>query len=116
VGEGQDDSVEFRVTTVVRDPQQQAVMFKCAFDCDGQFPQLNALEDKLITAIKSADVGEFDGNNIGEGELRLYMYGADAEKLFAVIAPILREDTLTRWGTATIRLGPPGAKSRSVSI
>jgi Family of unknown function (DUF695) len=84
------------VTTAVPDLQQQAVIFKCAFASADEFSQLNALEDKLIAAIRSKSVGELDGNNIGEGELRLYMYSADAEKLFEVVAPILRDDALTR--------------------
>ncbi|MFD3330896.1 hypothetical protein [Streptomyces sp. NPDC058701] len=42
----------------------------------------------LTDAIEQADVGEFDGNEYGVGEVVLYAYGPDADALFAVMAPI----------------------------
>lgn len=80
------------------------------------FDQLAPLEDALSSAIESAKVGEFDGNEIGQGELTLYMYGPDADKLFAVISPILCSSSLVRGGSAELRRGPPGSPSRRVAI
>lgn len=45
----------------------------------------------LTEAIEQADVGEFDGNEYGGGEVVLYAYGPDADALFAVMAPILHD-------------------------
>ncbi|MET9518257.1 hypothetical protein [Streptomyces sp. NPDC002994] len=45
----------------------------------------------LTEAIEQADVGEFDGNEYGGGEVALYAYGPDADALFAVMAPILND-------------------------
>ncbi|MFJ3926343.1 hypothetical protein [Streptomyces sp. NPDC090022] len=45
----------------------------------------------LTEAIEQADVGEFDGNEYGGGEVALYAYGSDADALFAVMAPILKD-------------------------
>ncbi|MFE3121563.1 hypothetical protein [Streptomyces niveus] len=45
----------------------------------------------LSEAIEQADVGEFDGNEYGGGEVVLYAYGPDAEALFTVMAPILND-------------------------
>ncbi|MFB7371984.1 hypothetical protein ACFC0D_19315 [Streptomyces sp. NPDC056222] len=45
----------------------------------------------LAEAIEKADVGEFDGNEYGGGEVVLYAYGPDADALFAVMAPILND-------------------------
>ena len=50
---------------------------------------MRALEERL-TAIKSAGVGELDGNEFGAGEVTLYAYGPDASRLFAVIEADLR--------------------------
>jgi hypothetical protein len=80
------------------------------------FRQLEALEDQLHAAITSAGVGEFDGNEIGQGELTLYMYGPDAEKLFTAVAPVLRRAKLTQAGVASVRLGPPGSAAREVKL
>jgi hypothetical protein len=41
--------------------------------------------------IEQADVGEFDGNEYGGGEVVPYAYGPDADTLFAVMAPILND-------------------------
>ncbi|MFF3216761.1 hypothetical protein ACFYYB_39840 [Streptomyces sp. NPDC002886] len=46
-------------------------------------------ETLLTEAIEQAEVGEFDGNEYGGGEVVLYTYGPDADALFAVMAPIL---------------------------
>ncbi|MGW7459971.1 hypothetical protein [Streptomyces sp. NPDC054797] len=45
----------------------------------------------LTEAIEQADVGEFDGNEYGGGEVVVYAYGPDADALFAVMAPILND-------------------------
>jgi hypothetical protein len=79
--------------------EEQAVIVHSALplvESDELFRQIEALEDQLHSVIAAAGVGEFDGNEIGQGELTLYMYGPDAEKLFAVIAPVLRRAQLTQ--------------------
>ncbi|MGX6600790.1 hypothetical protein ACWKSP_01435 [Micromonosporaceae bacterium Da 78-11] len=44
----------------------------------------------LTTAIKSAGVGELDGNEFGGGEVVLYTYGPDASRLFSAMEADLR--------------------------
>lgn len=51
---------------------------------------VRALQKRLTTAIESADVGEFDGNEFGRGTAALFAYGPDASRLFAVMKPELR--------------------------
>ena len=41
-----------------------------------------ALSDKLEAVIEKQNVGMFDGNEIGGGEMTLFMYGPDAERLY----------------------------------
>ncbi|MFJ2093030.1 hypothetical protein ACIOEW_27715 [Streptomyces sp. NPDC087901] len=48
-------------------------------------------QSRLTEAIGQSDVGEFDGNEYGGGEVVLYAYGPDADALFAVVAPILHD-------------------------
>ena len=78
------------------------------------------LEDKLIAAIESADVGEFDGNEVAMdgSDGTLYMYGPDADRLFEVVRPVLASATCIRNAVATLRYGPPedGVKEREVAI
>lgn len=73
---------------------------------------LYELEKRLEDAIDTAGVGEFDGNEFGDGGGTLYMYGSDADRLFDVVAPLLRADPLTSRGYARVRKGDPGAEER----
>ncbi|MFF3071900.1 hypothetical protein ACFVSN_00980 [Kitasatospora sp. NPDC057904] len=61
----------------------------------------------LTEAIDQAGVGEFDGNEFGGGEATLYAYGPDADALFTVMAPVLRDlpfrpaHVILRYGSAS---------------
>jgi hypothetical protein len=99
--------------------QEEAVIVRAALpsgDDDDVIDALNNLEDLLIEAIASARAGELDGNEVGQGEVKLYMYGPDAERLFAAIEPVLRTASLTQMAAVTVRRGPPGSPSREVIL
>lgn len=77
------------------------------------------LEDKLISAIDAEGVGEYDGNEFGEGGVTLYAYGPDADALFAAMEPPLRDFGANRGSSATLRYGHadnPAAKVRVVPL
>ncbi|MFD3872830.1 hypothetical protein [Streptomyces sp. NPDC058623] len=72
----------------------------------------------LTDAIEQADVGEFDGNEYGGGEVVLYAYGPAADALFAVMAPILN-DLPFRPAHAVLRYGSvddPSAAEHRVNL
>lgn len=99
--------------------EEQAVIVRTMLPpigSDELFDQISALEDQLAEAINSACAGEFDGNEVGQGELKLYMYGPDADKLLSSVEIVLRRNPLMRTAIATVRYGPPGASSREVSL
>jgi hypothetical protein len=77
---------------------------------------LGDLEDALIEAIERADVGEFDGNELGPEDATLFMYGPDADHLFAVIEPVLWRAALPAGSHATVRYGEPGAEQRRIDL
>lgn len=52
--------------------------------------QFAALGEQLGEAIASAGVGEYDGDEVGSGDYTLFFAGADAEKLCAVLVPLLK--------------------------
>lgn len=72
----------------------------------------------LTDAIADAGVGEFDGNEFGSGTVVLYAYGPDADALFAVMRPMLRElpfrpaHVVLRYGSAS----DPLAAERRVDL
>jgi hypothetical protein len=90
----------------------------------GQFgaPQerqsIQTLEDRLNQVVSDEGVGEFDGDEFGEGKCTLYLYGADAEKLFHAIEPLLKSSPVAAGGHAIKRFGAavdPAAKEVRVS-
>jgi hypothetical protein len=77
---------------------------------------LFAIEDSLIEAIEASGAGEFDGNEIGQGQVTLYMYGPDADRLFAAIEPVLVGVPLPPGCVAVKRYGEPGAREEVVEL
>jgi hypothetical protein len=65
------------------------------------------LEDELIEAIERNAAGEYDGNEVGGGQVVLYMYGPDADTLYEAVAPVLRDSALAADGVVIRRYGPP---------
>lgn len=66
---------------------------------------IHALSDQLQSAIRRANAGEFDGDEFGDGTCTLYMYGPDADELFAAVEAELRGSRLTRGGHVIKRYG-----------
>ena len=94
------------------DMYQQAVLVYLPlsddeFGDEEEREDLFELEDRLIAAIEEAAAGIFDGNEFGGGECVLFMYGPDADRLFAAVEPVLRAYEPARGGWAIKRYGPP---------
>ena len=76
------------------------------------------LGDQLEQAIDEAKVGEFDGNEIAVdgSDGFLYMYGPDADALYAAIKDVLATSTQIRNAVATLRYGPPADDTPRVEL
>ena len=78
------------------------------------------LEDELGKAIDKAKVGEYDGKDIAADltDGTLYMYGPDADQIFAVVQPILKDKDFMQGATVNIRYGPPedGVEGKEIKI
>jgi len=61
-----------------------------AFGDENERNLINDVEDKLDAALSRSKAGEFDGNEYGDGECTMYMYGEDADLLLKIAEPILR--------------------------
>ncbi len=80
--------------------------------------RLFSLEDRLGAAIAAANVGEFDGNEVATDSRAgaLYMYGPDADALFAVVRPALEASDFMRGARVQLRYGPPEDGVREVEV
>ena len=74
------------------------------------------LEDRLIEIIEQNGLGEFDGIERGRSDTKLFMYGPDAERLFAGIEQTLLASPICPGARVVIRHGEPGAEEREVRL
>ena len=67
------------------------------------------LEGRLESAINRARAGEFDGNDIAAdgSDGTLFMYGPNADRLFAAVQPVLEATDFMQGARVTLRYGPP---------
>jgi hypothetical protein len=87
------------------------------FGTGDEVEAIHELSDQLAEAIEGTEAGEFDGDEFGEGECVLYMYGPDADALFAAIEPLLRGSPLAKGARVVKRYGEAGDRNaKEVSI
>lgn len=78
------------------------------FGSEDEQHRIYDLSDQLAAAIDTQDAGEFDGDEFGDGSCTLFMYGPDADALFAAVEPILRASPLADGAYAVKRYGDVG--------
>ncbi len=66
---------------------------------------LFALEDTIAEAIADAGAGEYDGNEIGQGEFSFVMYGPSARRMLEVARPIIPPRIILPGSYAVLRSG-----------
>jgi hypothetical protein len=81
-----------------------------------ELKRLHVLEDQLNLAIKDSKVGEYDGDEVGEGVFTIYIYGPSAERLFAVVRPILKRFRPPTGSFLIKRYGKLGSKQDRVAV
>ena len=96
---------------------EQAVIVRFEYGST-DLTRLFALEEQLEQAIRAAAVGEFDGNEVAAdgSDGSLYMYGPDADALFAAVRPTLEATAFMSGARVTLRYGPPEDGVREAEI
>ena len=82
------------------------------YGTDTERDSIRKFTDMLDEAIRESGQGIFDGDEFGEGEASLYMYGPNADKLFEVVEPLLRNWKSLKGGYAIKRYGTSLEKER----
>lgn len=72
------------------------------FGSNAERERVHSFGSKLDAALAAAGVGAYDGDEFGEGECVLFMYGPDAEAIYRTIAPLLHEESFLRGGTVEL--------------
>jgi hypothetical protein len=68
------------------------------------------LESQIREAVESSGVGEYDGHEFGAGVARLFAYGPNADRLYAVVQPVVLKFKGVLSGVIGRRYGGPGAR------
>jgi hypothetical protein len=75
--------------------------------------EIHRFTERLNSVIQESKTGVFDGDEFGNGECGLFMYGPDADRLFAVVLPLLKDWEPLKGGYAIKRYGaPPDQRER----
>jgi hypothetical protein len=77
------------------------------FGSNSERLRLHRFTDKLDEVLAAARVGEYDGDEFGEGECTLFMYGPDPEAIYRAIEPVLRKSSFLLG--AKVELFAPGS-------
>jgi hypothetical protein len=76
----------------------------------------STLEDMISPILESKGLGEFDGTETGPKETTLFLYGSDADRLFAGVEPVLRSYPLCKGACVILRYGGPGAPQNELKL
>ncbi|WP_222622198.1 hypothetical protein [Mycolicibacterium fluoranthenivorans] len=95
-------------------PNEQAVLLD--WDYDVAADQIDHAEEVIAATLTSRRIaGEVDGNEVGGGATRIYLYGPDCHALWSAIDSVVR--ALPQPPTsAVLRPGGPGSPSRTVTL
>jgi hypothetical protein len=74
------------------------------------------MAERVAETVKIEKAGMYDGDEFGNGECTLYLYGPDADRLMMVVSPLFREWELAKGGYAVKRYGPPGSRTATVEL
>jgi hypothetical protein len=74
------------------------------------------LEATLEEAVEGSGAGEFDGDEWGGGYCRLFLYGADADRLFHTVLPALMAFDALPGSYLVKRFGAQGAQESVVRL
>ncbi|QCH24413.1 hypothetical protein [Mycobacteroides salmoniphilum] len=92
---------------------EQAVIIEWDIELSLEF--IFDAEDQLAEVISARDLGEVDGNEIGNGTATIYLYGPSCDEIWKAIEPIVRRfsPSPTR---ALIRAGGPDVEPRQIAL
>jgi hypothetical protein len=107
-------------SAIIAKPNEHAVIVTFAYGGSTDLDPLFALERQLESTIAAARAGEYDGNEVAVdgSDGTLYMYGPDADKLFAAVRATLEACSFMKGAVVKLRYGPPadGVVEREVRL
>jgi hypothetical protein len=105
--------------TDAEDPHCVKIEIKVSGSGFGTYAERNAIQQwagRLATNLSDTGIGEYDGDEFGGGICKLYIYGKNADELFAAISPLLPDLPAPLGGRLIKTYGSPGARTEVVDL
>lgn len=88
------------------------------FGLEDERKKVHELEDKLDEILQSSELGDVDGDEFGDDEVAIYIYGANAAKIYQAIEATLKASSF-KPVRVTVRAGSaddPDAKEEKHTL
>ena len=85
------------------------------FGTEAERTVIGDLGDRLADVVERAGAGEFDGDEYGNGEASLYLYGPDLERLWTAVEADVRACAV-RPAFVQLRPGGPDVPARRLDL
>jgi len=77
---------------------------------------IHRLTDRFDTLLAASGSGEFDGDEFGEGECTLFMYGVNPEAMYECISATLLESPIVSGGRVEFRSPSTSTPYRTITL
>ena len=100
--------------TQMSNTQEEAVIIRLklasgGFGEEDERTAIQSFEQQLDQAISGIPSAELDGDEFGQGQCLIYLYGPSSNEIVEAIRPVTVSWKALRGGTITKRYGPPGS-------
>lgn len=86
------------------------------YGSESEVAEIHTFTDHLQAMISESSKGVFDGDEFGEGQCGLFMYGPDADQLLAVILPFFASWNKAAGGQIILRYGDRHGREQRISL
>lgn len=86
------------------------------YGSESEVAEIHSFTDRLQEAISESGKGIFDGDEFGEGQCGLFMYGPDADQLLAVVLPLITSWHRAAGGQLFLRYGDRHGRERRIAL
>ncbi|MBS0202530.1 MAG: hypothetical protein JSS49_06480 [Planctomycetes bacterium] len=109
---GEDHSIEFGVTECLAIFLDGVGLPRAVYEST----DINVLADAIDDILSAKSLGEIRGSYCGAEETAIFVYGPDAEQLFAGLKPVLEASPLCQNARVVVRYGKAGNLPRVVRL
>ena len=116
-GRTEEEESEGSEEPIVEDRQSVVAWIRLGdrdFENEREQQRLFELENRVMRALEASGEGSYDTNDLAPGFFRMTMLGPDADRIVAIVTPLLRATPAGSY--LAVRHGPSGSSEERVEI